>query len=81
MMMNKSSSSSSSAVSSNNNSSLNHDEQTQDGPSDSSNGDEPSELEKHAEKILQNDSELLWSKVKTLRNGRVDFILDNAGTV
>ncbi|KAF9984047.1 hypothetical protein BGZ75_004380 [Mortierella antarctica] len=79
MMMNKSSSSSSSAVSSNNSSSINLDEQTQDVCSDSSKGEEPSELEKHAEKILQNDSELLWAKVKTLRNGRVDFILDNAG--
>lgn len=39
----------------------------------------PSELEKHAEKIIQNDSELLWDKVKTLRGGRVDIILDNAG--
>ncbi|KAK3847011.1 MAG: hypothetical protein J3R72DRAFT_519915 [Linnemannia gamsii] len=38
-----------------------------------------SELEKHADKILSNDSELLWSKVKSLRNGRVDIILDNAG--
>lgn len=38
-----------------------------------------SELEKHAEKILQNDTELLWKKVKDMRNGRVDFILDNAG--
>ncbi|KAF8985703.1 hypothetical protein BGZ46_002448 [Entomortierella lignicola] len=41
--------------------------------------DEPSELEKHAEKILQNDSELLWEKIKTIRDGRVDIILDNAG--
>ncbi|KAK3821356.1 MAG: hypothetical protein J3Q66DRAFT_386215 [Benniella sp.] len=40
---------------------------------------ETSELEKHAEKILQNDTELLWDKVKNMRNGRVDFILDNAG--
>lgn len=38
-----------------------------------------SELEKHADKILSNDSELLWNKVKSLRNGRVDIILDNAG--
>ncbi|KAF9136197.1 hypothetical protein BGX30_011310 [Mortierella sp. GBA39] len=38
-----------------------------------------SELEKHADKILSNDSELLWSKVKSLRNGRIDIILDNAG--
>ncbi|KAI8603339.1 hypothetical protein EDD21DRAFT_37456 [Dissophora ornata] len=40
---------------------------------------EISELEKHAEKILQNDTGLLWEKVKTMRNGRVDIILDNAG--
>ncbi|ORZ02023.1 hypothetical protein BCR41DRAFT_342347 [Lobosporangium transversale] len=40
---------------------------------------EPTELEKHAEKILQNDTELLWQKVKAMRNGRVDIILDNAG--
>ncbi|KAG0203409.1 hypothetical protein BGX33_009132 [Mortierella sp. NVP41] len=38
-----------------------------------------SELEKHADKILANDSELLWNKVKSMRNGRVDIILDNAG--
>ncbi|KAF9423769.1 hypothetical protein BGZ94_008170 [Podila epigama] len=38
-----------------------------------------SELEKHAEKILQNDLDQLWAKVKSLRNGRVDIILDNAG--
>ncbi|KAG0071221.1 hypothetical protein BGZ90_012345 [Linnemannia elongata] len=38
-----------------------------------------SELEKHADKILSNDSELLWNRVKSLRNGRVDIILDNAG--
>ncbi|KAG0328965.1 hypothetical protein BGZ99_003829 [Dissophora globulifera] len=40
---------------------------------------EMSELDKHAEFILQNDTALLWEKVKTMRNGRVDFILDNAG--
>ncbi|KAG0346975.1 hypothetical protein BG004_000385 [Podila humilis] len=38
-----------------------------------------SELEKHADKILQNDLDQLWDKVKILRNGRIDIILDNAG--
>lgn len=38
-----------------------------------------SELAKHADKILQNDLDQLWTKVKSLRNGRVDIILDNAG--
>ncbi|KAF9931986.1 hypothetical protein FBU30_009165 [Linnemannia zychae] len=38
-----------------------------------------SELEKHAEKILANDTEMLWNKIKSMRNGRVDIILDNAG--
>ncbi|KAF9573819.1 hypothetical protein EC968_007890 [Mortierella alpina] len=79
MMMSKASSSSNSAVSSDNSSSINLDEQAKDVGSASSKEGEQSELEKHAEKILQNDSELLWAKVKTLRNGRVDFILDNAG--
>ncbi|KAF9580958.1 hypothetical protein BGW38_002198 [Lunasporangiospora selenospora] len=41
--------------------------------------DEPTELEKHAEMILTNDLDKLWGKVKSLRNARVDIILDNAG--
>ncbi|KAF9195468.1 hypothetical protein BGZ51_000043 [Haplosporangium sp. Z 767] len=68
MMMNNSSASSSNADQGQGSAEENHQQQKQ-----------PSELEKHAEKILQNDSELLWDKVKTLRGGRVDIILDNAG--
>lgn len=77
-MMSSSSSNSSSAASSANASpavSTVHLDQVVQGTSEQ----HASELEKHAEKILSNDSELLWSKVKSLRNGRVDIILDNAG--
>ena len=43
--------------------------------------EETSELQKYEEKILTNDLNALWAKVKSLRNGRVDFILDNAGNL
>ncbi|KAF9313611.1 hypothetical protein BG003_005022 [Podila horticola] len=52
-------------------STLSLDENTSDGAQ--------AELAKHADKILQNDLDQLWAKVKSLRNGRVDIILDNAG--
>ncbi|KAG0291944.1 hypothetical protein BGZ96_004689 [Linnemannia gamsii] len=77
-MMSSSSSNSSSAVSSANASpaaSTVHLNEVAQGTSE----EHATELEKHAEKILSNDTELLWSKVKSLRNGRVDIILDNAG--
>jgi hypothetical protein len=80
-MLGSSSSSPGSQASSKNSSSLDLDKQVQ----EEANVQQPrqegetSELEKHAEKILQNDTELLWEKVKNMRNGRVDFILDNAG--
>ncbi|KAG0083275.1 hypothetical protein BGZ92_010914, partial [Podila epicladia] len=45
-----------------------------DGPLDGA----QTELAKHADKILQNDLDQLWAKVKSLRNGRIDIILDNA---
>ncbi|KAG0050394.1 hypothetical protein BGZ83_004818 [Gryganskiella cystojenkinii] len=41
--------------------------------------EETSELQKHEAKILTNDLDALWAKVKNVRNGRVDIILDNAG--
>ncbi|KAF9393905.1 hypothetical protein BGX21_010599 [Mortierella sp. AD011] len=70
----------SSTASSNNSSSINIDKQTQEQVQGRREDDHAtSELEKHAEKILQNDSDLLWEKVKTMKNGRVDIILDNAG--
>ncbi|KAF9997075.1 hypothetical protein BGZ80_010938 [Entomortierella chlamydospora] len=70
----------SSVASSNNSSNINLDKQNQEQVQNRREDDHAtSELEKHAEKILQNDSDLLWEKVKTMRNGRVDIILDNAG--
>lgn len=79
-MINSSSSPSSrspSQVSSKNSSSISLDNQVQEATTQGEG--EVSELEKHAEKILQDDTELLWERVKTMRNGRVDIILDNAG--
>ncbi|KAG0204386.1 hypothetical protein BGX28_003638 [Mortierella sp. GBA30] len=80
-MLMKKSSSSTSTASSNNSSSTDLDQQQQplSKSSESTKKDGRSELEKHADKILQNDSDLLWAKVKTLRNSRVDIVLDNAG--
>ncbi|KAI7832458.1 hypothetical protein BC939DRAFT_405706 [Gamsiella multidivaricata] len=75
---------SSSSSSSNNSSSANLDKQAQEHVEEQQqrrqkDEKEASELEKHADKILKNDTTLLWEKVKDMRNGRVDFILDNAG--
>ncbi|KAF9436469.1 hypothetical protein BGZ76_003900 [Entomortierella beljakovae] len=75
-VMMSTSTSSSSAGTPKSSSSVSLDKQIQESLEQSS---EPSELEKHAEKILQNDTDLLWEKVKNLRNSRVDIILDNAG--
>ncbi|KAI1321344.1 hypothetical protein EDD11_006681 [Mortierella claussenii] len=68
--------------SSHNSSTAELNKQPQEEQEDNKNNDsnnETSELKKHAEKILQNDSELLWEKIKNMRNGRVDIVLDNAG--
>ncbi|GJJ68230.1 protein-glutamate O-methyltransferase [Entomortierella parvispora] len=68
----------STASSSNNSSTTSLDKQLEE-QQQGKGGEETSELQKHEEKILANDLNALWAKVKGLRKGRVDFILDNAG--